>query len=241
VMVPSELIAESILLATGLLEVPTRTEVAAGPVLVEELRDQLLAVLERDDPARLRVTQARPSYAERLALPPDYEAITQALTSIDDAVAAEYVLLHQQAREALKARVPTAYITTSLGEVEVPPAADAQEQFLSEVDTIEIHDRLGKDAQAAALLPENVSLFAACYPQTYAWLCLEFETKRSELIAKKMIPPYWLDDVVRTLLRLPPEAPTPLPTPASEGAKGKPFNAVQLRTPAQAAAATPTK
>ena len=239
--VPEHLQAEGTLYATGLTAVPDRSTVAAWAKLLGDLRSDLLAVLKQEDPVRLLVTVTKPGYSDQLAAKPDYEAITQALHPVDDSLAAEYVLLHQTARAAVLARVPSTFLTTALGEVEVPPAQDAQEEFLYEVDALEVPGRFAAHAAAAALLPEVVSLFAAVYPQVYAWLVVEFEAKRADLSKPGQLPPYWLEDVVRVLRQLPPEPQLVPPPPAAPPATRKSLGTEQFRTPGQAAAATPAK
>lgn len=246
--VPEHLRAEGTLYATGLTAVPDPSTVSAWSKLLGDLRADLLAVLNQEDPVRLLVTVTKPGYADQLSTflvdasgMPDYEAITQALHPVDDSLAAEYVLLHQAARAAVLARVPSTFLTTALGEIEVPPAQDAQEQFLYEVDALEVPGRLAAHAAAAALLPEVVSLFAAVYPQTYAWLVVEFEAARAEKSKPGQLPPYWLEDVVRTLRQLPPEAQLVPPPPPAPPSKRQGIGTEQFRTPGQAAAATPAK
>lgn len=230
VVIPPELQAEGILLATGLIAIPGRSEIAAGPQLLKDLRKGVLAVLEHADPTPFYVVDLPMSYLDKLLAPPDYAAMHAALSKLPE-IAIEYPLLHQTARAALIATKPNLSIQTSLGTRPVEPQPIVMDPWLHQADIVETPMRLAQDFAAAALLSTTVNMFTRVFPKTYSWLCSEIQNRRAEL--GDHYPPFWLDHVLTLFLGVPFPSPPVPPAQPKNNTKAKPFDSDQLRTPAQ--------
>lgn len=197
--------AEAILMATGLVETPTATHVRASRTLQKDLRDEMLAALDREEPGRLYVCPERPGYWDKLTNPPDYEAMEPVIEAMTDTETADaYKVLHQNARQTLMDLRPKSSIETVMGDVVLPLDAISEGRWLLEVDTVE-GGRLTKDLAAGALLKEEVDVFSAVFPKTYAWLLDELNVALVKRAAAKKDwePPLWLADSLRVLEQRP--------------------------------------
>jgi len=186
--------AESLLLASGLLEAPTRQHVLAAPEILKEMRETLLAALDREDPARLIVYPLRKSYFDRLSAEPDYASLQQdAEALVGDEVADAYVALHARARDTLLAARPRVEITTVLGPQPMPLDSISQGRWDLQVDVVE-GARIVKDIAAGALLSIEVDIFQSCFPTIYAELRkVEDDGINRHVAAKKSwLPEPWL-------------------------------------------------
>lgn len=186
--------AESLLLATGLLESPQRQHVLAAPVLVKDMRQTLLDALDREDPARLIVYPERKTYFDRLSEDPDYASIQQdAEALVGTEVADAYIALHQRARSTLLAARPKVEIMTVMGPKPMPLDSISQGRWDIQVDVVE-SARLCKDIAAGALLKEEVELFQSCFPTLYAELRKVEDDGINAHVARKKswIPEPWL-------------------------------------------------
>lgn len=186
--------AETLLLATGLLQVPERSHLLAGPVLLKELRDTLVAAFDREDPARLTVYPERKTYFDRLSVEPDYTSLQQdveALAGTD--VADDYVFLHQQARDKLLAARPRIEIMTVMGPEVMPLDSISQGRWDLLVDAIE-SARVCKDVAAGALLKGVVDMFQAAFPAIYVELrkVEDDEINKRRARKKSWAPEPWL-------------------------------------------------
>jgi hypothetical protein len=219
------LLAETILMAAGLVEPPTATHVRAARGLQADLRRDLVDILDREDPGRLYVCPERAGYFDRLSNPPVYEswsAVVERMAGTETADA--YNVLHGNARRVLLDLRPGASIDTVLGPKPMPLDSISLGRWAIEVDVVE-GMRLLKDLAAGALLKEEVDVFSACFPETYDYLLGELDL----LLAKKwpagsqVAPPLWLGDALRVLEQKPfgvslelkpvkaPDAPPPAP------------------------------
>jgi hypothetical protein len=219
------LLAESVLMATGLVEQPTRTHERASRRLLEDAAQTIIDALDREQPARLIVCPARVSYFDRLTDPFDYAAAEAVLEPVIGTEAADaYQALHKSGREVLKALRPRSTINTVMGDVPLPLDAISEGRWAIEVDVVE-GLRLPKDIAAGALLKEEVDVFSAIFPESYAFLLGELDralAKRAGA-SKTWQPPPWLADSLRVFERKPfgatleiagpkpPNAPPPAP------------------------------
>lgn len=237
--------AESILMATGLVERPTATHVRASRALLPDLRKELLAALDREDPGRLYVCPERPGYFDRLSNEPDYEAYQAALEPLVGAEQADvYVVLHQRARRVLLDLRPVSTIDTVMGPTVLPLDSISEARWAIEVDVVE-GLRLVKDLAAGALLKEEVDVFASCFPEAYRFVTDELDAELVKRRAAKASwsPPPWLADSIRVLERLPfgatlelkpAKAPQPSsPPPRAKSGKGGALDTDALKTKAQ--------
>jgi len=67
--------AEKILMATGLVDLPTATHVRAADGLLADMEKELTAALDREHPGHLYVCPERLTYFDRLSTPPSYAAM----------------------------------------------------------------------------------------------------------------------------------------------------------------------
>jgi hypothetical protein len=110
------------LLATGLVENPGRTHVIAAQGLLEDLRDGVLAVLDKDDPGELETHGRTKAYFDELSKDPDYVTPQNFLKPLlGDESMAEYMMLHAAARQMLLDRWPKSEMDTVMGSVSMPP------------------------------------------------------------------------------------------------------------------------
>ena len=216
------LLAETILMATGLVELPTATHVRASRTLLADLEAQMLAALEREDPGHLYVCPERAGYFDRLTNPPDYEAMGAALEPLIGTEAADiYEALHVNARQTLLALRPSSTIDTVLGPKVLPLDSISEARWAIEVDVVE-GLRIMKDLAAGALLKEEVDLFGAAFPEAYHHLVGQLDLALAKKVAgkKSWEPPMWLADSLRVFERMPFGAsleitgPKPPPPPA---------------------------
>jgi len=223
------LLAETVLMATGLLELPTGTHVRAARSILSEMRNDLLDALDREEPGRLILCPERVSYFDRLTNPPDYEAMAAALEPLLGTEAADnYTVLHQNARQSLLGLRPSSTIDTVLGPKVLPLDAISEARWALEVDAVE-GPRLVADIAAGALLKEVVDVFSAVFPESYGYLIeqLDLALAKKTAATKSWEPAPWLADSLRVFERRPfgatlelkePKAPEPPPTP-KKGAK----------------------
>jgi hypothetical protein len=210
--------AECLLAATGLLQRPDDTSRKAAQVLLADLKRDLLAVLEQDDPKRLGSVVQTTKYHGKLAGTPPYEAMFSELEDAGEAFAAAYQAAHGNARQLLLARYPSSDLDGIFGTLPVEPDWERLCQWLLEADTVE-NQRLVADLGAAAVLGETVEVFAGAFPLMYAQLRKVLNDRLAELKRKKWSPPPWLETALVTFMRLPvdqappaPPAPTPKPS-----------------------------
>lgn len=214
--------AEQLLMATGLLEPPTRTHVLAARSLLIEQRRMLIEVLRREEPWRLYVCPPRTGYFQRLVVQPDYTAYSNALEPLVGAqVADTYNVIHQRARQALIGLRPVSTIQTVVGPIPMPLDAISAGRWAIEVDVIE-GLRLVKDMGAGGLLREEIDVFRAAFPDTYRYLDQVLDDWLNKRKARQptWAPPMWLADSIRVFKGLPfdaslevkgPEAPEAAP------------------------------
>jgi hypothetical protein len=222
------LLAETVLMASGLVAPPTATHVRAARALLDDLRDQLLAALEREEPGRLFVCPERAGYFDRLAREPDLAAAETALEPLIGTEAADaYTVLHQAARRTLLDLRPSSTIDTVLGPKVLPLDSISEARWALEVDTVE-GMRIMKELAAGALLKEEVDVFAACFPESYAYLLgeLDLQLAKKAAAAPTWEPPMWLADSLRIFERKPFGASLELtaaksPPPTSPPKRGK--------------------
>lgn len=207
--------AEALLATTGLLLPPDRSAVIASRIKVKELTNQLLAALDREEPARLRVNDQKSSYAKRLAVPPDYQSTIEALEDLTTlGLAGAYQLAHTNARHVLLARAPKVSIDYVSGTKPQPVDPLAEAQYLHEVDTVE-NQRLIHDVASAAVLPEAVEVFKAAFPTLHGHLAGELRTSLVRKAATGWVPPHWLESALRLFLQAPAEGPVDVHSPAA--------------------------
>jgi hypothetical protein len=213
--------AETILMATGLLELPTATHVRAAGGLLADLGKQMVEALDREDPGHLYIAPERASYFDRLSNPPRYEQMDLLLEHlVGHEIADAYKVLHGNARQTLLQLRPSSTIDTILGPKVLPLDSISAGRWALEVDVIE-GLRLMKDVAAGALLKEAVDLFSACFPQAYAQLLEQLDVELAKRAAAKQSwePPMWLADSLLVLEKRPFGAqleltgPKPPPTP----------------------------
>jgi hypothetical protein len=220
------LIAEQLLMATGLTEAPDRTAVVASRGVLRLVEQDLTAVLDHDDPRPFRAIATKPTYIDRLAKSPDYATWIEGLEDqIGLDVAAAYQLLHQTARQYVLSRYPGSQLTGIVGAIPAPPGVIELTRGRLLADTIE-NQRIGYDVTSAGLLPANVEAFKVCFPVSYAALADALRTALNNRASKapgKWRPLWWQDQVIRTFLQAPPKAAAPAPkapeAPASSKAK----------------------
>lgn len=241
--------AELVLLGTGLLEPPTRQHVRAIRGLEQEIRDALRAALDREELGRELLVPDRPTYHQRLfKLKPDYAA-SEALLGPE--LGPEYQILHTRARGIMLDRRPVTEYQTLLGPRTVENSFDQDAQYAREVETVENHLRLAKDLAAGVPTPMCVAVFAGIFPEVYAMQCFEVRDVLTEKAAKdpEWIPPQWMDNAIRNLLRIPFDVAVDLTGPADRPEVGaasepKPNGKLKLKpdrvqTPGQSIIATP--
>jgi hypothetical protein len=218
--------AEALLAVTGLLlPLPTgdverrralRTALIASRIKVTELRTDLLAALERDEPIKLRVNDQKPTYAKRLAAQPDYETTMEDLDDLSTlGLAGAYRLAHENARQILLDRAPKVSIDYVTGPQAQPVDPCAQDQYLHEVDNVE-NQRIVLDLHSAAILPEAVEVFSACFPEIYDYLVSELRTAYTKKGESGWTPPHWLEYAIRIFLKAPSEGPVDVHSPAAQ-------------------------
>lgn len=227
--------AEQLLAATGLVRVPDRTSLAASKRVLKGLTDQLLAVLDRNDQARLRVNDQTERYLKELAKQPDYDACMEAIEAkFGRQVAAEYQILHQNARAYLLNTYPAQEVDTARGARPQPPDPEKLAQWLLEVDTIE-NQRLVSDLAAGAVMNETVEVFKETFPMMYERLVIELQ---DEIASRPddWLPPVWLEMALATFTGKPQVGAPPI-EPAEDAApksRAK-FDLKSVGTPAEKA------
>ncbi len=234
------ILAEGILMATGLLERPTATHVRAAPGLVADLRQELVDALDREDPGRLYVSPERPGYYDRLTAEPDYATWATEVERRHGVEARDaYTVLHQQARRVLLDLRPVSTIDTVLGPKVMPLDALSLDRWALEVDVVE-GLRVCKDIAAGALLKEVVDVFSACFPETYAYLIAELGPQLDKRAAanQSWMPPDWLADSLRVFEKRPFGAtleikPPKPPAPPPKRSKGGDLDTEGLKTRSQ--------
>lgn len=205
--------AEVLLAATGLLQPPDKTARLAASTMVKDLRADLLAVLEREEPTAMRVNNQTENYHKRLAATPPYEAVFEQLAAAyGEAFAAAYQAAHMNARQLLLDRYPASSLDGIFGTQICDPDPERLAQWLLEADTVE-NQRLVKDLAAAAVLPETIDVFSLSFPLLFAELKAALNKQLAKLADEHWSPPPWLDCSLRTLLGLPVEAVPPAPAP----------------------------
>jgi len=209
--------AEILLATTGLLTLPDRSAVIASRVKVAELRDQMATALDREDPVRLRVNDQGPSYFKRLVVEPNYEGMVVDLTEVGVplAVAGAYQLAHQAARQMLKNLHPTTTLEPITGALILPADPIAEQLYFTQVDTVE-SQRVFLDLQSGGLLPTQVDVFSACFPDLYALLAREMRDAMTKMHGRGWIPPFWLDQGMRRFLKAPLTGPVDVYTPGAQ-------------------------
>lgn len=235
------ILAEGILMATGLLERPTATHVRAAPGLVADLRQQLVDALDREDPGRLYVAPERPGYFDRLSAEPDYATWAAEVERRHGAEARDaYTVLHQNARRTLLDLRPSSTIDTVMGPRSMPLDAISEARWALEVDVVE-GLRICKDIAAGGLLKEAVDVFSASFAETYAYLLGELDVELAKRGGAKAswMPPLWLGDSLRVFEKKPfgatleIKAPKPPDAPPPKRSKGGGFDTEDLKTRSQ--------
>lgn len=235
------LLVENVLMAAGLVEAPTATHVRAAKGLLADLRKQLVEAIDREDPGRLYVCPERAGYFDQLTTEPDYDTLPFAVHRLLGTEARDaYTVLHGNARRVLLDLHPASTIDTVLGPKVMPLDAISEARWAIEVDVVE-GMRLVKDIAAGALLKEEVDVFSACFPETYAYLLGEMGTELDKRSAANQgwMPPGWLGDSLRVLQRKPfnatleIKAPKPPDQPPPKRAKGGALDTEDLKTRSQ--------
>ncbi len=199
------LLAENILMATGLVAQPTPTHVRAARGLLADLRKDLAEALDREEPGHLYVCPERATYFDRLTAEPDYDTFAASVEQMLGSETADaYTVLHQNARRVLLDLRPVATIDTVLGPKVMPIDSISAGRWAIEVDVVE-GMRVMKDLAAGALLKEEIDVFSACFPETYAYLLGELDVMLAKKVAatKSWEPPPWLADSLRVFERKP--------------------------------------
>lgn len=186
--------AETLLLGTGLLEMPAREHVRAGGEILRDMEEGMRDVMDRENPARLILYPERVRYWDRLRVEPDYDDLLAAAEKVvPGGIADEFVALHAVARQVLMDLRPKVTIRTVLGPKEMPLDALSQGRWELLVDVVE-GARIVKDLAAGALLADEVMVFQSVFPDAYKRLrTIEGEQldKRSAKSAS-WVPEPWL-------------------------------------------------
>lgn len=189
--------AEQLLAATGLIRTPDQTSLAASKTLLKELATELIATLERENQARLRVNDQTEKYLKKLAKPPDYDACLDAIEPVyGRKVAAEYQLLHTAARQYFLDTYPAQEVDTARGTRPQPPDPEKLAQWLLEVDTVE-NQRIISDLAAGAVLDETVTVFKTAFPEMYGYLVSELHNEMASR-PDEWMPSIWLEMALAT-------------------------------------------
>jgi hypothetical protein len=209
--------AEILLATTGLLTLPDRSAVTAAKVKLRELRDEMATALDREDPVRLRVNNQGPSYFKRLAVEPNYEGMVVDLTEVGVplAVAGAYQLAHQAARKKLMDLHPTTTLQPITGLRVLPADPIAEALYFTQVDTVE-SQRVFLDLQSGGLLPTQVEVFSACFPDLYEQLARDMREAMDKMRERGWEPPFWLDQGMRRFLKAPATGPVDVYTPGAQ-------------------------
>ena len=199
------LLAEELLMSTGLVTQPDRTHVTAATGMMKDTHREMREALVREDPGRLYVCPTYDTYFNKLTDEIDYEEWKQPiLAKLGPEVADVWQVKHSEAREALKALRPKMEIDTIMGPVEMPLDFISRFTWALQVDVVE-GLRLVKDIAAGALLKEEVDLFIALFPEAYKQL----RATEDEMLAKqrakdsKWFPPPWLEGSLNVFERRP--------------------------------------
>lgn len=208
-----QLTGETLVAAAGLLQPPDETAQLAAQTLLDQLKTQMLAVLDRDEQTSLKVNSQTQKYLAKLAKTPPTEAWFETLEqSHGPAVAAAYLDTHQRSRQLLQQAYPGLDLDGIFGVTVIEPDHESLAQWLLLVDTIE-NQRIIKDLAAGALLPEVVLAFAAAYPNIYNELIRVLDDRLAELRQEEWSPPHWLEVSLATFKQLPIKPIKPMPLP----------------------------
>ena len=218
----TQLDAEVLLASTGLLQPPDATSIAAAQILLEDLKRQIVATLDKENQTAVRVNDLTTRYHEKLAQTPAYETMTAQLAETHGlAFAAAYQEAHQRARQLLLDRWPENTLDTIFGARIYPGDPEAVAQWLLEGDTVE-NQRVAKDFAAAALLPECMEVFVTAYPALYREVLAALNEELAQRVETEWSPPPWLESTIATFKGIEdpaiPPAPPPAPPPPA-GAK----------------------
>lgn len=215
--------AESLLVVTGLLRVPDRDDVVAARALYPELRKDLLGMLDREKQTPLRVNDLGVTYFKRLAATPPYRPIMVFLEqAVGLPIAGQYQTKHQVARQLLINSHPANTLDDPVfGTIEAPPDPFLLAQWMREADTVE-NQRLLKDVNAAAAMPETVAVFRTVFPATYTYLVGELKRELVNRQVAKWSPNIWQRTTIKVFLGNPIDVGAkPLPKPAPPPQRGK--------------------
>lgn len=237
---------ELLVMATGLLEPPTRQHVRAARGLEAEIKAALLAALEREDPAPMLLVPERKTYFDRLVrYRPTYE---DDQLVIGPELATEYQIVHQAAQQHMIKLRPVTEFQTVVGPRQVANSFDQDAQYALEVETVENHLRQAKDLAAGAVLPETTALFATLFPKVYASMKSTLRDACADriFVDEEWLPPTWLEGALRIFFRVPFDvavdisgpAPGLSPDTAPTGGKLK-LRPQAIQTPGQSTLAVP--
>ncbi len=243
------LASDFLLLSTGLLRKPERSDVNARLAHQDEIERALAGMLEAEEPSRLLVVPERRSYFSRLVkFDPEYEANFPLL---GEDLAEDYQITHMTVRNTVMERRPVTEIDTIVGPRVIDNSIEQDAQWLSELEVIESPARLVKDMAAGALLPECVALVAGMLPDAYAWMvtALGAALDKKTRVEPDWLPPSWMDGAMRIFLRIPFDAKVDVTgVTATPSVRDKPpkdpiaklkIKPVDLQTPAQSTLAVP--
>jgi len=244
--------AECLLAVTGLWPAgpATETQRKLAERLPERLAARIRKFLSADKPAPLALAnppKKQEALRKQVMSPIDSaEAESWMADEEDPELAAQWLLLMQQARAKVKAAWPV-YPDPSLGVHNFELAADELLDVLLVLVTLDDIETVFSDLDSHVLLPSQVSLFAEVYPDLYESLKASvFEELapyieiQGEMASKKTLSPI-KEELLRVFMQLPTDAPFaapaeqpqagPKPTPS------RPAGGENLQTPAEHIAA----
>lgn len=200
-------VAEALLLTTGAAALPTRADIRDSRGVWKRIVAGLMEALDREDPGRLWGIGVKPAYWERLQkFAPIYADGLDDLERLSGIeVRTQFQALQLDAQAILQARHPVTTVDTVLGPRAVPSDELSEHLFLLLADTVEEPLRLVRDLAAGVLAPDQILVFAEVFPDTYITICQVLQ----ELLAKRVgkehdwLPPLWLADSIRVLLKQP--------------------------------------
>ena len=237
------ILAESLVAMSGiwLSRRPSELLIRGAASYPDRIRRRLASFLAADAPERLKWerTPAQTDLWRDLNAEIDPEELAAFLLGVPDDMAMGYPIVVQAARDYIRERWPI-FDDTSLGLRNVELSPDEYGDVWQLTRTLNDPQTLFDDMDALALLPEQVDAFSAVYPGLYeatvnvAFLLLQPFVQVEGMTGKKKALSFVREEVMRTLLRLPMDAPFAPPQteqqPGTEAQKQRSAKSNERRT-----------